>query len=74
MLRFGRMGKSNSDKNSVVVPGGIPRLQGDDLERVIAAIIRTLRSGKPARLPGLGTINPGQSWTFRQEGSQRHDS
>lgn len=69
------MEKPNAD-NAPLVPGGIPRLRADDLERVVDRIIRTLRSGKPARLPGLGTIDPGdagESWTFRQEGGPKHD-
>ena len=63
-----------------LVPGGIPQLEAEDLERVVDGIIRLLRAGKPARLPGLGTIDPGESWTFRQErgvrsrsGKPRHD-
>jgi nucleoid DNA-binding protein len=37
------------------------------LDRVINRIIRTLRGGKPAKLPGVGTINPGKQWTFKSE-------
>ena len=57
------------DKESALVPGEISRLQAQDLERVVDRIIRILRSGKPARLPGLGTISPGNEWTFLQERS-----
>ncbi len=67
------MAKSGSDKETPYVASGIPRLEAADLEHVVDRIIRTLRSGKPARLPGLGTINPGESWTFSQEGSPQHD-
>lgn len=75
MVRFRRMAKSGPDKEDAYVANGIPRLEAEDLERVVDQIIRTLRSGKPARLPGLGTIDPGESWTFRQdEGSLPHDS
>lgn len=38
-----------------------------ELDCVVARIIRTLRSGKPARVPGLGTINPGKHWIFVPE-------
>jgi hypothetical protein len=58
------MEKLRSDKENPIVPGGIPRLKADDLERIVDTIVRTLRSGKPAHLPGLGTINPGKEWTF----------
>jgi hypothetical protein len=69
------MPKSSHNKEAAYVANGIPRLEAEDLERVVNRIIRTLRSGKPARLPGLGTINPGDSWTFRQEeGSLPYDS
>jgi len=75
MVRFRRMAKSGPDKTEdAYVANGIPRLEAEDLERVVDQIIRTLRSGKPAHLPGLGTFNPGDSWTFRQEGTLQHDS
>jgi nucleoid DNA-binding protein len=39
----------------------------DEIDRVITHIIRTLKRGYPAHLPGLGTITPGKQWTFQQE-------
>jgi nucleoid DNA-binding protein len=51
--------------------GGDTGQAADRLDRVVNRIIRNLRSGKPARLPGLGTINPGKEWTFLPE---RNDS
>ena len=39
----------------------------DQMDRVVTRIIRTLRRGQPARLPGLGTLEPGKPWTFRPE-------
>jgi len=39
----------------------------DQLDRAVNQIVRALRQGKPARLPGLGTIRPGRQWTFRPE-------
>ena len=39
----------------------------DDIDRVVTEIIRTLKCGRPAHLPGLGTITPGKQWTFQQE-------
>ena len=42
----------------------------DEMDLVVNRIVRTLRGGKPARLPGLGTITPGKKWAFRPE---RHD-
>jgi hypothetical protein len=61
------MEKAGSDKENVHVLGGIPRLESDDLERIVDSIVRALRSGKPAHLPGLGTLSPGNEWTFLPE-------
>jgi nucleoid DNA-binding protein len=43
----------------------------DQMDRVVNQIIRTLKAGRPARLPGLGTITPGKKWTFKQERDER---
>jgi nucleoid DNA-binding protein len=32
----------------------------DQLDRVVHQIVRNLRKGKPARLPGLGSFRPGE--------------
>ncbi len=63
------MGNSGIYEESPLVPGGISRLQAEDLDRVVDRIIRTLRAGRPARLPGLGTISPGAEGTFLEERS-----
>jgi hypothetical protein len=39
----------------------------DQMDRAVNRIIRVLRSGQPAELPGLGTIQPGKRWTFHPE-------
>jgi nucleoid DNA-binding protein len=39
----------------------------DEMDRVVNQIVRTLKRGHPARLPGLGTITPGKRWSFLQE-------
>jgi nucleoid DNA-binding protein len=39
----------------------------DEMDRVVNQIIRTLKRGHPAHIPGLGTITPGKRWTFRQD-------
>ncbi len=39
----------------------------DQVDRAVTQIIQKLRSGQPAKLPGLGTIQPGKPWTFRGE-------
>jgi nucleoid DNA-binding protein len=44
-----------------------PGTAADQMDRAVHTILRALRSGHPARLPGLGTITPGKRWSFRQE-------
>ena len=39
----------------------------DQVDRAVTRIIRTLRKGNSARLPGLGTITPGKPWTFQPD-------
>jgi nucleoid DNA-binding protein len=61
------MKKSDLAKEMARRTGGDTGQAADQLDSVVNAIIRTLRSGKPARLPGLGTISPGKQWTFLPE-------
>jgi nucleoid DNA-binding protein len=42
----------------------------DEMDRVVNRIIRMLRNGQTARLPGLGTITPGKQWRFEQESNE----
>ncbi|HWE53458.1 MAG TPA: HU family DNA-binding protein [Bryobacteraceae bacterium] len=37
----------------------------DQMDRAVTRIVRALRQGRAAHLPGLGTITPGSTWTFR---------
>jgi len=39
----------------------------DQLDRVVHEILRSLRKGQPASLPGLGTFLPGQKTAFKFE-------
>ena len=71
MLVFGRMKKSELAraiaKQSRIKTGDA----ADHMDRAVTRIIRTLRKGNPAHLPGLGTLAPGnppgQPWTFQPE-------
>lgn len=45
----------------------------DQMDRVVTRIIRTLRRGQSAHLPGLGTLDPGKPWTFRPEAGPESD-
>ena len=47
--------------------GTNPGDAADRLDRVVNRIVRDLRQGKAARLPGLGTLKPGKPWTFQPE-------
>jgi len=44
-----------------------PSSAADRVDRVVTQILRSLRSGNAAYLPGLGTILPGKQWAFQPE-------
>jgi hypothetical protein len=67
VLRSGQMKKLDLAHEANRGNGGAAGHAADELNRVVNRIIRTLRSGRPARLPGLGTITPGREWTFLPE-------
>jgi len=70
MLLSRQMKKSQLIKEIARQNGGDAVDAADQMDRAVDRIIRILRGGKPARLPGLGTISPGKKWTFEQE---KHD-
>jgi len=39
----------------------------DRVDRAVNRIIRALRRGQEARLPGLGTLIPGKTWEFQPD-------
>ena len=45
----------------------------DQVDRAVTQILQRLRSGQAARLPGLGTLEPGKPWRFRPERESRDD-
>ena len=54
--------------------GVAPAQAADRVDRAVNKIIRALKNGQTARLPGLGTITPdsgaaGRRWVFRRESS-----
>ena len=67
MLAFRQMTSTDLDKPT---PYPDEDCSAEQMEQVVNSIIRTLRGGKPARLPGLGTITPGKKWAFQPE---KHD-
>jgi nucleoid DNA-binding protein len=55
--------------------GVAPSEAADRVDRAVNKIIRALRNGQIARLPGLGTITPdsdstGKRWIFRRESNE----
>ena len=54
---------SHEGRRRRIAPGNA----ADQIDRVVSEIIRALRSGQPAELPGLGTIQPGKRWVFHPE-------
>jgi len=61
------MKKLDLAQQATMGTGGAAGHAAGELNRVVNRIIRRLRSGKPARLPGLGIITPGKEWIFRPE-------
>jgi len=43
----------------------------DQLDRMVSDILRRVRSGQSAALPGFGTFRPGRSPQFQFENSRR---
>ncbi len=77
MVAFGRMKKAeianHEGRRQKVTAGNA----ADQMDRAVSQIIRALRSGKAAELPGLGTIQPGKRWVFhpkkRRSGQKNHE-
>jgi len=64
VLASGRMKKAElanyEGRRRKVAPGSA----ADQMDRAVNQIVRRLRQGRPAELPGLGTIEPGKRWKF----------
>jgi nucleoid DNA-binding protein len=67
MLAFGQMKKFDLAREIARRHGVATADAADQLDRTVTQMIRALRGGRPARLPGLGTILPGKPWTFQRE-------
>jgi hypothetical protein len=48
-----------------------PGAAADQMDRVVNQIIRALRRGEEAHLPGLGTLVPGKDWALQPEQGKR---
>ena len=64
MVIWGRMKKAQLANREARRQGVEAGNAADQMDRVVNRIIRALRSGRPAELPGLGTIQPGKRWVF----------
>jgi nucleoid DNA-binding protein len=62
-----QMNKSDLARDLAIREGIRVGDAADEMDLAINRIIRTLRRGQSAHLPGLGTIKPGKEWTFRRE-------
>lgn len=71
MLGFERMKKKEMAEDMARQSGVAPAVAADQMDRGVYRILRALRSGHSARLPGVGTITPGKHWTFRPESDGR---
>jgi hypothetical protein len=47
--------------------GVLAETVADEMDSAVNRLLKTLKSGQSAHLPGLGTIVPGKKWVFRQE-------
>jgi nucleoid DNA-binding protein len=48
-----------------------PATAADRMDGIVTQLIRALKRGEEAHLPGLGKILPGRKWGFRQESDER---
>jgi nucleoid DNA-binding protein len=67
MLAFDRMRKADLIEQVARKSGVPPCAAADQVDKAVHAILRSLRNGRTARLPGLGTITPGKFLIFHQE-------
>ena len=67
MVVFGRMKKAELANHEARRQRVAPGDAADQMDRAVNQIVKGLRSGKPAQLPGLGTIQPGKRWIFHPE-------
>ena len=64
------MKKSDLVKEMGARRGMRPADAADEVDGAVNELIKALKQGKVAKLPGLGTIAPERPWKFNQEGPQ----
>lgn len=70
MVLFRQMKKSDLVREIAKRNGVAAGEAADLLDTAVTQVIRALRAGRPARLPGLGAILPGRRWTFRRDSNE----
>ena len=70
VIRLGQMKKPDLAKTAARGKGVPPAAAADEMDSAVSRLLRTLRSGQTAHLPGLGSILPGREWVFRQEAKE----
>ncbi len=65
------MKKRELAQHAAEMHGVPPSTAADQMDQAVNKLIRTLKSGQTAHLPGLGTIKPGKRWVFRRESGER---
>jgi nucleoid DNA-binding protein len=77
MVLFCRMKKRELAQHVAELQGVEPGKAADRMDKAVHKIIRALKNGQSARLPGLGTISPqsapGKRWVFRSESGEAAD-
>jgi DNA-binding protein len=76
VLGFGCMKKRELAERVAELQGLAPAEAADQVDKAVHKIIRALKSGQSARLPGLGTIMPdlgapGRRWLFKRDSDER---
>lgn len=71
VLASRQMKKPELAKTIALETGVATAAAADAMDSAVNRLLRMLRSGQPAHLPGLGSILPGRKWTFRQEKHER---
>lgn len=70
MVLFRQMKKSDLVREIAKRNGVAAGEAADLLDTAVTQVIRALRAGRPARLPGIGAILPGRRWTFRRDSNE----
>jgi nucleoid DNA-binding protein len=70
------MKKQELAQHAAELNGVAPGKAADQVDKAVNRILKALKNGQSARLPGLGTITPtagapGKRWVFHRESHER---